>query len=62
MQSQINLLIDLMYNQLVTKKALTHRIKALYENVKTNYPDYVINDIDMAVLQKFSKEDCELRV
>lgn len=62
MQSQINLLIDLMYNQLVTKKALTYRIKALYENVKQNYPEHVLNDMDTAILQKFSKEDCDKHV
>lgn len=62
MQSQINLLIDLMYNQLATKKALTYRIKALYENVKQNYPEHVLNDMDIAILQKFSKENCDKHV
>lgn len=54
---QINLLLDLMYRQLETKKALTFRIKSLYQNVKQNYPEYVLSDVDAAIREKFSVED-----
>lgn len=55
--SQIELLLDLMYQQLVTKKALTFRIKSLYNNVKDNYSEHILEDMDIAVQQKFSHKD-----
>lgn len=56
MQSQITTLIDVMYNQLKQKKALTYRINSLYENVKKNYPEYVLHDVDSALKEKFTAE------
>lgn len=60
--SQINQLLDLMYKQLETKKALTYRIKSLYMNIKENYPECILNDVDYAITQKFSKENSDNHV
>lgn len=54
--SQIQTLIEVMYKQLEMKKALTYRIKSLYNNVKKSYPEYVLEDVDVAVKEKFSRQ------
>lgn len=62
MTSQINTLLDLMYNQLEIKRALTFRIKCMYHDVKENYPEHVLEDIDDAIQKKFLKKECDTNV
>ena len=48
-----------MHNQLSMKKCMTPKINALYKKVKENYSDFVLEDIDFAVMQKVHREDSD---
>ena len=53
---KIKKLIDLMYDRLTKKNMVTPQIKILYEEIKSNYKDMVLDELDGVCIEENKKE------